>query len=86
MTMRLTEKQRQAVDEHHGFLEVEAGGTTYVVMSMQLFREMMGVGSDAEYHASLKAVAEGLADVEAGRSRPMDEFFRQFDRKHGIQD
>lgn len=84
--MRLTEQQQQAVDDHHGFLEVEGGGSTYVLMSMQLFREMMGVGSDAEYQASLKAVGEGLADVEAGRCRPMEEFFREFDRKHGIQD
>lgn len=85
MKPELTEQQRQAVDQHHGFLEVESGGSTYVVMSMQVFREMMGVGTEGEYRASLAAIREGLDDVEAGRTRPVDQFFRQFDQNHGIQ-
>lgn len=84
MRTQLTEQQRQAVDEHHGFLKVEAGGSTYVVLSRQVFREMMGVGSDADYRASLQAIADGLADVEAGRTRPVADFFREFDARHGI--
>lgn len=86
MKPELTETQRQAVDQHHGFLEVEGGGTTYVVMSMQVYREMMGVGSEAEYQASLAAVREGLADVEAGRTRPMGEFFDELDHRQGQSD
>ena len=82
MKTQLTKQQRQAVDQHHGFLEVESGGSAYVLLSGQVFREMMGVGSDAEYQASLQAIAEGLADVEAGRTRPMADFFREFDAKH----
>jgi hypothetical protein len=84
MTTRLTEEQLHAVDQHHGFLEVEGGGAVYVVMSMQIFREMMGVGSKAEYQASLEAIREGLADVEAGRTRHVDDFFEDLDRKHGV--
>jgi predicted transcriptional regulator len=72
------------VDQHHGFLEVEGGGAVYVVMSMQAFREMMGVGSEAEYRASVEAIREGLADVEAGRTRPIADFFEDLDRKHGV--
>ncbi len=71
MNLRLTEEQQQAVDEHHGFLEIEGAGSAYVVMSAQAFREMMGVGEDAAYQASLAAIREGLADVEAGRTRPL---------------
>jgi hypothetical protein len=67
MATRLTKDQRQAVDQRHGFLEVDGGGA--VVMSMQVFREMMGVGSDANYQASLDAIREGLADVEAGQTQ-----------------
>ena len=81
---QLTEELRQAVDAHRGFLEIDAGDSTYVVMSMNVFREMMGVGSDDEYQTSLKAIEEGWADVQAGRSRPLDEFLREFDRKHEI--
>jgi hypothetical protein len=81
---RLTDELCRAVDQHGGFLEVEGGGAGYVVMSKDAFREMMGVGSDAAYQASLEAVREGLADVEAGRTRPLDEFFQALDRKYGI--
>jgi hypothetical protein len=84
MTTRLTDEQRSAVDQHHGFLEVEGGGTVYVVMSMQAYREMMGVGSDAEFRASVDAIQEGLTDVEAGRTRPIDDFFHDLDRRHGL--
>jgi PHD/YefM family antitoxin component YafN of YafNO toxin-antitoxin module len=84
MTTRLTEDQRQAVDQHHGFLEVEGGGAAYVVMSMQVFREMMGIGSEASYQASLAAIREGLADVEAGRTQPIDDFFQDLTRKHDV--
>jgi hypothetical protein len=84
MATRLTEEQRHAVDQQHGFLEVEGGGAVYVVMSMQVFREMMGVGSEAEYQASLEAIRAGLADVAAGRTRPINDFFRDLDRTHDI--
>ncbi len=84
MMTRLTDEQRHAVDQHRGFLEVEGGGAVYVVMSMQVYREMMGVGSAAEFQASLDAIREGLTDIEAGRTRPIDDFFQDLDRKHGI--
>lgn len=81
---QLTEELRQAVDSHRGFLEVDAGDSTYVVMSMNVFREMMGVGSDDEYQASVRAIEDGWLDVQAGRSRPLDDFLREFDCKHEI--
>jgi hypothetical protein len=53
-------------------------------MSMQVYREMMGVGSEAQYRASVEAVQEGLNDLEAGRTRPIDDFFQDLDRNHGV--
>jgi PHD/YefM family antitoxin component YafN of YafNO toxin-antitoxin module len=84
MEVRLTEEQIDAIRQRHGLLEVEGGGSAYVLISMESFRQMMGVGSDASYQASLNAIREGLADVEAGRTRSMDEFFGDFDRRHGL--
>ena len=85
MKPQLTEQQRQAIDQHRGFIEVESGGDTYVLMSMPMYRDMMGVGSETEYQESLNAIREGIADVEAGRTRPVADFFSEFDRKHGMQ-
>jgi predicted transcriptional regulator len=50
----------------------------------QVFREMMGVGDEADYEAAVAAVREGLADMEAGRTRPIADFFRDFDAKYGL--
>ena len=89
MTVKLPDELRNAVSSHPGVpLEIvdEQSQATYVVMPMQVYREMMGVGTDAEYAASLAAIREGLADVDAGRTVPVDEFFRELDRKNGIHD
>ncbi len=73
MTPKLSDDQRHALQSTTGKLvEVEDDQTrqTYVLMSIDLFREMMGVGSDEDMAASLQAIAEGVADVDAGRTRP----------------
>jgi hypothetical protein len=33
---------------------------------------------------TLRAIQQGLADADAGRSKPLDEFDREFRRKHGL--
>lgn len=73
MTPKLSDDQRHALQSTAGKLvEVQDEQTqqAYVLMSIELFREMMGVGTDEEMAASLEAIEEGLADVEAGRTRP----------------
>ena len=70
MKPRLTAEQQNAVDQNQGCLEVEGGHGKYIIMSIDLYREMMGVGTDEEMTESLKAIEEGLADIDAGRTRP----------------
>ena len=76
----LTQEQQQALQEKHGFVQ----GSTYVLMSTHVFREMMGVGTDKEMSASLEALEEGIADVEAGRTLPSEQVFRELDQKYGV--
>jgi len=86
MTVRLPDEVQNAVIAHPGVpLEIidERTQMAYVVMSMQGFREMMGVGSESEFQKSLAAIREGLADIDAGRTVSADDFFRELDRKHG---
>ena len=76
MTLKISNEQRQALQKAAGKLvEVhdDQSQETYVLMSHEVFREMMGVGSDEEMAASLQAIEEGLADVAAGRTRPFRE-------------
>jgi predicted transcriptional regulator len=84
MTPKLTEELDRALEEHHGFLKADGQRGKVVVMSMQLFREMMGVGSDEQLAESIKAIEEGLADVEAGRTVPLDQLFLELDQKYGV--
>jgi predicted transcriptional regulator len=84
MTPKLTDELDRALDEHHGFLKAEGRRGKVIVMSMPLFREMMGVGSDEQLAESMMAVEEGLADVAAGRTEPMDQVFRELDEKYGV--
>ena len=85
MSTQLTDAQKQALRENDGFVHVADADEPCLLISMQAFREMMGVGSDEDYHASLEAIEAGIADVEAGRTVPMAEFFKDFDRRHGIR-
>jgi hypothetical protein len=40
--------------------------------------------TDEEREETFEAIREGLADVEAGRVRPFEEFDREFRATHGI--
>ena len=65
----LTNEQRQALDANHGCVQ----GKGYVLMSIDVFRNTMGVGSEEELAASIKAIEQGHTDVQAGRMRPYRE-------------
>jgi predicted transcriptional regulator len=84
MSTQLTDGQKQALRENDGFVQVDDADEPCLLISMQAFREMMGVGSADEYQASLDAVEAGIADIEAGRTVPMASFFKDFDRRHGL--
>jgi predicted transcriptional regulator len=36
-----------------------------------------------ERQETIQAIREGLADVDAGRTRPLDEFVADFEARHG---
>ena len=64
--LNLTTQQQQALDANHGCLQ----GKGFVLMSIDVFRNTMGVGSEDALAASLSAIQQGHADVVAGRTRP----------------
>jgi hypothetical protein len=84
MAPRINEEIRRALNEQHGFVQAEGADGKVIVMSMQVYREMMGIGSDEEMADSLKAIEEAVADIEAGRTVPMDQVFQELDKKYGV--
>jgi len=82
MTPKLSNDLQQAVKQNHGFTEAEADGAKFVVMSMEFYRDMMGIGTDEQLAASLAAVDRGIEDVKAGRTRPFRDVIAELDSKN----
>jgi hypothetical protein len=66
------------------FLDANLGGdenlTLYEYLDLWDFENST---NDAK-EETLRAIQQGLADADAGRSKPLDEFDREFRRKHGL--
>lgn len=72
MTLKLTDELCDAVDsENGGPMEVAGSGKNYVVMTADMYRELIGIGTDDEFHSSVAAVTRGMQEVQAGRTRPL---------------
>ncbi len=59
-------------------------GTTYVLMSKDVFRQTMGIADDKELAASLEAIKEAMTDLEAGRTISLEEAKSRLGAKHGL--
>jgi hypothetical protein len=81
MKLELTPDQLKAVTTQQGLIEVQAGNGHYVLISMEMYRDLLGIGTDAELAESLKAIEEGLADIDAGRTRPFREVLDELGRE-----
>lgn len=68
---------RALQDEHGGPVELQIDGKSVMFMSTDVYLEMFGIGSEAELQESIAAVKEGLADMRAGRTRPLGEFMEE---------
>jgi hypothetical protein len=53
-------------------------------MSMEVYRDLMGVGSDADFSASVEAVKRGYEAVHCGQSRPLREALDDLGRRHEV--
>ena len=80
MNPELTSEQQQALEEGHGFVR----GSSYVLMSIDVFRKTMGVETDEQLAGSLKAIDDAMADLQAGRAIPLNEAKQRLDEKYGV--
>lgn len=76
----LNSELRQALDASHGCLQ----GEGYILMSTEVFRNTMGVGSDEELADSLQTIEEAMADLNAGRTISLDEAKKQLAEKYDV--
>ena len=67
-------------DFSFGFIQ----GPSYVVMSIDIFRDMMGVGTDEEMAASVVALKRSMQEARAGETRLMTDALDDLGRKYEV--
>ena len=55
-------------------------------MSIDVFRNTMGVESDEELAASLQAINDAMGDLNAGNTIPLADAKQRLDIKYGVHD
>lgn len=79
MTAYLNRRLQETVDANDGLpVEVPGEMRNYVVMSRDVFCKAFGVPDGDETRA---AIDRGLADVRAGRVRPLEDVLRDLQRR-----
>ncbi len=53
-------------------------------MTMDIFRDMAGVGDDADFDASVDALKVSLDQAKAGKTMPLSDVLPRLQEKHGI--
>lgn len=83
MAATLTKEQIEALHASHDVLEVVDPETNrrYVVVEEELHRQAMAA---LEAKRTREAIARGIADMEAGRGKPLDEAFEDIRRRLGF--
>jgi hypothetical protein len=73
-----------AVALHHGGpVAVPGQQGEHVVMSMAVFRDMMGVGTEEQLSRSVEALKESLAQAAAGETMSLEEAAARLSKEHG---
>ena len=77
------EIEAAVAQQYGGPIAVPGQHNQHVVMSMAVFRDMMGVGSDQEFERSIEALNASLADAAAGRTLSLEEAAAKLTEKYG---
>jgi hypothetical protein len=66
------------LQQHGGPLTIPGQQGEYVIMRSDVYHAMLGL-SDADEAETIASVRRGLADLEAGRVRDLDDVFKDLD-------
>ena len=75
---------QSAVSSHHGGpVAVSGQQGDHVVMTMAVFRDMMGVGSDDEFAKSVESLRISLTQAAVGQTLSLEEAAAKLAEKYG---
>jgi hypothetical protein len=69
--------------QHGGPISVPSQQGEHVVMSMAIFRDMMGVGNDEEFARSVAELRVSLAQADEGKTLTLAEVRQKLAEKYG---
>ena len=87
MAPKISDELRKAVEQKAGGpLEVEGEGMSYVVMSVEVYRALLGElpDDDQDYAQCVEGIRRGLSSMERGEGIPLNEAFEAVLQKHNI--
>lgn len=84
MTTKLTPELEEVVESQQGCAMLSGDDQSYVLMRLDVYRQLLGVDTDEEFAASVEAIRRGWEDVQAGRTVPAKDFMQELKRKYGL--
>lgn len=80
MNEKLNQHVHEALEANNGCVV----GTDFVLMSLDVCRNTMGVGSDEELRESLAAIQRSWNEAGLGKARPFSEAMEDIRKQHGL--
>ena len=78
MTPKLTPDVRHAVEQNNGCSEAEIDGKKFVVMTQEIYLQMLGLASDEDIAASAAELSRRIASAKSGQAnRPFREVINE---------
>ncbi|MAT14425.1 MAG: hypothetical protein CMJ46_04055 [Planctomyces sp.] len=81
MNPELLKQLEEALKESDGIVQE----SSLIVMSVDVYREMMGIGTDAELASSVTALKSGMSEARQGKTRPLTEALDDLGHKYEAQ-
>jgi hypothetical protein len=87
MKFKITDELQNAMQQNDGGpVEIEGEGISCVVMTLEVYRSLVGTLTDDEdYTDCVNRVREGLESVQRGEGVPLDEAFDTIRQRHNIR-
>ena len=81
MKPELIKQLEEALEQNDGIVQE----SSVIIMSIDVYRDMMGVGTDEELSASVSALQQSMDEIKQGKTRPLADALDELGRKYEVQ-
>ncbi len=82
---RITDEQELALSAGDGVIQAEGSTGNVILMSLEVYRELMGLSSEEELTASVAALQKSMQEVKQGQTRPLTDALDDLGKKYEVQ-